>query len=185
MSMMLLFVANSEVAAIPVGFAFFFLNSHRAFFKVLFGCLWLLFLPNTAYLFADLVHFPAQWNSAGGGLRHVILILQFAALEALGIVTFLVAFLPLERIVKPRSREIGIVAILLCNLLVAYGTVLGRWGHVNSWVVFTRPAKVLLAAMQIFRSLHLLELTLLFFVVCNGIYFLFRSTLLRCAKNVL
>ena len=79
---------------------------------------------------------------------------------------------------KPRSREIGVVAILLCNLLVAYGTVLGRWGHVNSWVVFTTPAKVALAAMQIFRSLHL-------FVVCNGIYFLFRSTLLRYAKNLL
>ena len=34
---MLLFVANSEVAAMPVGFAFLFLKSHRAFFKVLFG----------------------------------------------------------------------------------------------------------------------------------------------------
>jgi uncharacterized membrane protein len=176
--------ANCEVAALSVGFAFLFLKSSWPFFKVLFGFLWLLFLPNTAYLFAGLEHFPAQWNSAGG-LRHLTVMLEFAGVEAFGVVTFFLAFLPLERMVKGRSQKMGIAAILLCNLLVAFGTVLGKWGHVNSWVVFTAPAKVALSAMRIFTSVHFLELILLFFVVCNAIYFLSRSTVLRYSKNVL
>jgi uncharacterized membrane protein len=180
----MLMAANCEVAALSVGFAFLFLKSSGAFFKVLFGFLWLLFLPNTAYLFAGLEHFPSQWNSAGGQ-RHLIVILEFAAVEMFGVVTFVLAFLPLERVLKGRSREAGIAAIVLCNLLVAFGTVLGKWEHINSWVVFTRPVKVALAAMQIFTSLRLLELTLLFFVVCNGIYFLFRGALLRSARSIL
>jgi len=173
-------ITNSEVAVLPVRFGSLFLKSKRISLRVLLGLLWILFLPNTSYLFAGLEHFPAQWHSVNG-LQHFDLILEYIAVELFALLTFLLAFLPFKRVIKRLSHGEQVLAIILFNFLIAFGTALGKWKHVNSWVVFTDPIKVALSAVQILTSFSLFELVILFCVICNVIYFLFRRILLRHA----
>ncbi|MGC7872635.1 DUF1361 domain-containing protein [Desulfosporosinus sp. SYSU MS00001] len=177
-------VSNVFVAFVAVGFTYLFLRVLRVgsiILKVFFGLLWLLFLPNTAYLFTDLGHIGYQWSNTVSLSGRMLLIVQYLLLELFGIIMFLFSFLPFEKITDRVSLfERGKVTwLIFFNFLVAYGMVLGRFQHINSWVVFTNPLKVLELALNIFLSFDLLSLVILFGLLCNFIYFLIRRLLLQ------
>lgn len=172
------------VLAIIIGFIF--LKLKWIYFKVIFGLLWLFFLPNTAYIFTDVVRITLHWSSVSMIVR-VGLIIQFILLEIIGLVTYLLTMLPFESMTETWhfSRKEQIIAIVVLNFFVGFGMVLGRTGYVNSYVVFTQPTKVIVAVMNIVTSLNSLGLVLVFGILCNCIYFLFRSLLLRRMKGAL
>lgn len=91
-------VYNSFLAFLAVGFGIFYLQSKWLFFKAIWITLWLLFLPNTIYIFTDLEHLVYQWNYVDPAF-HFALIMQYVCLATVGLITFLVAFLPLENII--------------------------------------------------------------------------------------
>lgn len=153
---------------------------------MLSGILWLLFLPNTIYIVTDVTRIAHHWNTADTTMR-ILLILQYICLELIGLVSFLLAFLPFEKIIRtqPLSQKQQIAAIILFNSLIAFGMVLGRMEYINSWVVFTHPAQVIFSVIEAVASLNLWGLTIVFWMLCNGVYFLFRAMLVRRVNKFL
>jgi len=181
-------VSNCNVALVTVVFTYVFFLSLRArprIVKIIFGVIWLLLLPNTAYLFTDVGHIPYQWNHTVSPTGRILLLVQYLLLELFAVITFLLSFLPFEEVIQrvPVFKRRKVAWLILFNFIVGYGVVLGRFEHINSQVVFTNPLKVLASAIHIFLSLDLLGLTILFGLLCNVIYFLFRSLLLPRIKG--
>ena len=165
-------------ALVSVLFSVLYLKSNKKTLKIIFGILWLLFLPNTAYIFTDVSRITLHWNSLNTLLR-VFLSLQFIVLEIIGLGTFLLSFLPFEKIIKNRSKLEKIFLIILFNFLVGFGMVLGRTGYVNSYLIFMEPLKVLSAIFNIITSFNLLVLTIFYGLICDVVYFVFRSYLFK------
>ena len=175
---------NCFLALLPLGFGYFFITSKNKAVKVICGILWVLFLPNTIYIFTDLEHIIDQWPLVPSYLR-IILLLQYVFLEFVGITTFLIGIFPfekmlmVERYVKKKITK----ELILFNFFIAFGMVLGRVERINSWEVFTNPLKVLNSAMHVITTFDLFGLMILFGLLCNFIYFLFRDRVLYSMKS--
>jgi uncharacterized membrane protein len=171
------------LVAVALGFAIFFLRNR--WLKIVTGFFWLLFLPNTIYIFTDLEHLLAQWNTVPLTL-HLLLLIQYLLFEIVGFITYLLAFLPFEKIVRSvkelKTRRVPF--LIVCNFFIAFGMVLGRVERINSWEVITDPSKVAQSAMNVLSSLDLLSLTILFGLFCNFVYFLFRNRFIRIVKGL-
>lgn len=167
---------NIFLAVVPVVLAYIFIKSQHKPLKVITGILWLLFLPNTIYLFTDMLHILYQWEMVRGWER-VVVALQFAILQIVGFVTFILSFRPFEVILKwlRYNEKKKLWATILFNFLIAFGIVLGRVERVNSWDVFVGHERILQAVINIFTSIELIGLTILFGLFCNFFYFLFRD----------
>lgn len=179
-------LSNVFVALVAVGFTYIFLKVKHKFLKIIFGVVWFLFLPNTAYLFTDTLHIIPQWHSIPVLWQFPFAVLYSIA-EIIGIVTFVFAVLPFERIIKKVSslKKHTIISLIIFNSIIGFGVVLGRWEHINSYVVFTNPVHVLESVTNIVTSSNLLGLTLLLGLVCNGLYFLCRKKALLLLKKIL
>ena len=179
-------IYNCYLACLAVGLGYLALRSKGILLKSLFGLLWLLFLPNTIYLFTDLEHLVYQWHLVRPSVLPLFLF-EYLFLEVIGIITFLLSFLPFEKLLRKvnffKHRET--VMLIIFNFLIAFGMVLGRVERINSWQVFTQPVKVFNSAINVFISPDLLGLTVLFGLLCNFVYFLFRVKLLSLDKKYL
>lgn len=173
-------------AVLAVVLGFLYLKTKWIYLKVIPGILWLLFLPNAAYIFTDVARIALHWSLASGVVR-TALIIQYILLELIGLTTYLLAMLPLESMIRrwhlPKKTQTA--SIIILNFFIGFGMVLGRTEYINSYVVFTQPTKVMVAGLHIVISLNLLGLTLIFGILCNCIYFIFRRPLLRRVKMVL
>ena len=176
---------NSMLAFLAVLLGYFFLQAKPKALKIFFGLLWLVFLPNTIYLFTDLKHILYQWNQVDMFEKSLILI-QYMILEFVGLVTFILAFHPFEKMLEkfaPLKRK-RVALLIAFNFLVAFGLVLGRVERINSWEIVTQPMHVLGAAWHILSSLDLVGLTILFGLFCNFVYFLFHESIMEDTKRV-
>src|SRR5690348_9377811 len=90
---------NSYLAILPVIFSIFLFKMPNRFAKIVVGILWLIYLPNTVYVFTDLHHLIEQWSSLSG-VYSVILIGQYFLLELVGLTCFLLAFYPIEILLR-------------------------------------------------------------------------------------
>jgi uncharacterized membrane protein len=181
-------VSNCIVALFSVGCTYIFLRFLRVksrVLKLVFGLIWLLFLPNTAYLFTDLGHIPYQWTHTASPSGRISLFVQYLLMELFAVMIFFYSCLPFEKIIERvnvfKKREV--IWLILFNFLVAFGMVLGRFEHINSHVLFINPLKVLGSVINIFVSFELLGLTFLYGLLCNIVYFLFRGLLLQRIKK--
>lgn len=173
-------------AVLAVVCGFLYLKTNWVYLKVVWGILWLLLIPNTAYLFIDIERITLHWSAVSTMMR-VALVLEYVCLEIIGLVTFLLAMLPFESMIRARhfSQKQQILASSLFNFLIGFGMVLGRTGYTNSYVVFTQPTKVFLAVITIVISPHLLGLTIFCGVFCNSVYVIFRNMHVYLAKKFL
>jgi uncharacterized membrane protein len=176
---------NCLLAFIAVVLAYLFLKTKNKPLKIILGISWLLFLPNTIYVFTDLLHIIYQWEAVTGWERGVV-VLQFALLQVVGFVTFILACRPFEVILKwlKYNEKKRLWATVLFHFLIAFGIVLGRVERVNSWDVFVGSEKLLQAIVNIFTSVELIGLTVLFGLFCNFFYFLFRDPIFRSAGKL-
>ena len=117
--------------------------------------------------------------------KDVILLVQYVILEIIALITYLISFIPLEKIIHQfhLSKHQQILAITLFNLLLAFGMVLGRMGYTNSYIIFTQPNKIIFFIIKIVTSINLIELVILFGAIINIIYFTFRPFLLKHIKT--
>jgi uncharacterized membrane protein len=177
-------IYNCFLALLPVGFGFLFILIKNPIIKTFFGVLWLLFLPNTIYIFTDLEHLIEQWPLMPL-LYRIPLLLQYIILVTVGIGTFFVALYPFEKLVlmKKRYKQKKYVLLIVFNFFIAFGMVLGRVERINSWQVFTDPMRVIDSAITVLTSLDLLIVLILFGLFCNFLYFLFRRRFLSYMNN--
>jgi len=176
---------NIYLALLALVFGYFALVIRWKWLKIVFGVLWFLYLPNTIYIFTDLEHLIQQWHKIVSS--SFLLILQYLIFELIGIIVFILALVPFEKAVhaSKRYKNKFTIYMILFNFLIAFGMVLGRVERVNSWEIFTAPGKVINAALDIITSLELIGLTVLFGLLCNFVYFLFRDPTHKVFRKIL
>src|SRR3989344_9087192 len=88
---------NISLALIPVVMAFFLRKKLSTVLRILLLVIWFLFLPNTIYIVTDLQYFPYQLLNSNLTFQ-ILLILQYAVLIIISIITYMVALHPFENI---------------------------------------------------------------------------------------
>ena len=179
-------IFNCLLAVIPILFGYFFLATNNIFYKLLSGFLWLIFLPNTIYIFTDLIHIFEQWDKVASYDRPLLL-LQYILLEAIGLSSFIMAMKPFEKFINglklKKNNRVWIV--ILFNFLIAFGMVLGRVQRVNSWDIFLSYEKVSTSIVQAVTTPQYVGLIVLFGLFCNFFYFLFKDSLYRATVKMM
>jgi len=167
---------NLYLAALPVAFSLILFRMPNKFFTAILAFLWLLYLPNTIYVFTDLQHLIEQWSMVGN-IGKGVLLFQYTILEVIGLACFLIAFHPWEKILQKytHSSKQFILGIVGINFLIGFAMVLGRIERVNSWDVLLNPIFVLSSTLHVVTSYEMIGLTILFGLFSNLFYFLFRE----------
>jgi len=169
-------IYNLYLAVLPVIFALFLFKMPNKVTTLFVAFLWLLYLPNTIYVFTDLVHLIEQWPQVDN-LGKILLVVQYTLLEVIGLACFLIAFHPWEKILAKftRTSQQFVLGLIGINFLIGFALVLGHIERVNSWDVLLNPLFVITSTIHIFTSYQMLGLTILFGLFSNLFYFLFRE----------
>jgi uncharacterized membrane protein len=176
---------NVVLALIPLGLSLilFRLKLLRQTFWL--KCLWwliavvfLLFLPNAAYVLTDVIHLIAlmQTPPTPSLWKIVVWVIPLYGLYMLiGFQAYVLSLLNLGYYLKiEKKAEWVLLTELLINLLVAIGIFLGRFQRLNSWYILTRPATFLDAALENFTSHFFVAVTGVTFVILCLLYYLFK-----------
>jgi uncharacterized membrane protein len=170
---------NAFLALIPPIFGWLLLKTRQLALKIAFALIWFIFLPNTLYLITDLPHMTWQWHR----MHHagqIALALQYLTLVLIGLITFILALYPVEKALLqsswPKKKALVPVLIIVTNCFIGLGIVLGRVQRINSWDMIVDIPKVIDASKNIFTSLDLILLVLLFGLFANVYYFLCRKS---------
>lgn len=159
---------NILLALIPVFLGWLLYSEKNKILKASIFIAWLLFVPNTIYVFTDILHFIRIINKVTPFLA-VIATLQYAVLFMVGFLTYIFSLYPIDKMLKSPRYIIGI------NFLIGFGIVLGRVHRLNSWDIIVEIEKVGSAALQIISSPSMISLTILFGLFANFLYFLFKK----------
>jgi uncharacterized membrane protein len=132
-------VWNLTLAWVPlllaVLMAVAYARRHSVVQLVVFGALWLLFLPNAPYVLTDFIHLGESHR-----LFDTLLVGSFAFTGlALGFASLLLVQLVVTR---AGGALLGWVTALLAIFLTSIGVYLGRVIRLNSWDAIKRPHRV-------------------------------------------
>lgn len=154
------------------------IQAKNIYLRLLIGFVWFFFLPNTIYLLTDITHLFEDILVISG-IYLLIDILFYVVLMVLGVVTFIWAMDPFERLLlKTRSKKKLIehkYIIYGLNFLVGFGLVLGRVHRVNSWEVITDTSKVIHFTLETFKSIELMFWVVGFTILSQVVYMKFRK----------
>lgn len=139
---------------------------------------WLFFIPNTIYLFTDILHFMDQINEVDY-FGAIILTAQYAILFIAGLLTYILSMYPIEN--KLRLSPSMIIGI---NFLIGFGVVLGRVYRLNSWDIITEIESVINTILQVISSPEMVLLAILFGLFANFMYFLFRKMIIKYVSKI-
>lgn len=175
-------IVNVILAMIGVLLGWIFLKTYHPLLKVLVFIFWMLFLPNTIYLLTDLQYLPEQLLETEPFFIP-ILIIEYAVLMGLGVVTFIAGLYPLEKFtsrLKMRDKKTFLITLLvLVNFLIAFGVVLGKELRTHSWYVFTEFPRVVEDVSAVLTTPTFLLFVILFGIMNNLIYFTFRRKVIK------
>ncbi|KKR81165.1 MAG: hypothetical protein UU73_C0003G0267 [Candidatus Daviesbacteria bacterium GW2011_GWA1_41_61] len=151
----------------------FFLNTKNSLFKAILFILWFLFIPNTIYLLTDIQYFPEQFFRLEF-ISQIMLIIQYALLLSVGIITYYLGFYNFEKFIKKSGLKfLAFFTLIIFNYLIAFGVVLGKLERIHSWFVFTSPQKVIASSLSLL-NFETLFLVLFFGSAFNVLYFLLK-----------
>jgi uncharacterized membrane protein len=143
---------NLILAWLP--FMFAWVSYRKPFAAIIYGPLWLLFLPNAPYLITDLIHlrqFEAVpiWYDA-------IMLFAFALTGLM--LGFMSLYMMQALVVRRFGHVWGWLFVVVTVGLSGYGVYVGRFLRWNSWDIFTRP-NVLLSdlANSLFNPAYFLK----------------------------
>ena len=169
---------NIGLALLGIIFGWLFFYSKRTVLAYIFFFLWILFIPNTIYLITDLQHISKQWVGINYFERFLI-VSQYLVLAVLGVVSYIVAMHPIEKVFNElklkRRRNVRFIVIVLVNLFIAFGLILGKFQRTHSWYIFTDFNRVISDVTAVLKAQELLGVVLLFGVVINLVYFGFKN----------
>ena len=153
--------------------------------RLFFLLLWLIFLPNTLYLLTDETHLSDSLANTPTPFVPLTL-LFFLLLFILGIITFILALSPLERFLqKTKSIHTSAIflSILLINILVGFGIILGRVERANSWDIFLHPLVLVWNIYALLLSPNLLGASFIWGISANLLYFSLRNWITKIMWN--
>lgn len=168
---------NVGLALLAVLFGYLAFKLSQKIFRGIFFVLLLIFIPNTIYIFTDLLHLPEQLDESTR-VQKIFVSIQYFAFEIAGFLSFIVALYFFERILElfPLiSKKVVPYLIFVFNFLIGFGVVLGRIQRVNSWDIFTNTEGVIYDSLNILTSFELLVLVIFFGLLGNAVYFLARN----------
>ena len=165
---------NVLLAFLPILFGWVMYTAKEKWLKISGGLLWILFIPNSVYIFTDIKHLQKDLAFVDNQLRIFVLI-QYILLLSVGAIAFLLGMHPFEKLIaKAKNKSImhnKRIILILTNLIIGLGIVLGRFQETNSWEVFTNINKVISDSINVFTSHELLVIALLFGIFSNITYF--------------
>ena len=133
-------VWNLFLAWLPFIFSWLTYRFHRKqFLCALFGCLWLLFFPNSPYLVTDLIHIEQLGNVP---LWYDAFMIFSFALTGL-FLGFLSLYLMQALVVRRFGESLSWLFVLSALALSSFGVYIGRFLRWNSWDVFVQPVTLL------------------------------------------
>jgi len=184
---------NSLLAVIPValGWLAFVVNNSKI--KIILLILWLLFIPNTVYLFTDIIHF-VEVLPGMDFVSIILLILQYSILLLIGLLTFVFSLYPIEKMMSSKNKiqsklkkrqrsksfiqENAALIIVMLNSLIGIGIVIGRIYRHNSWDVFFKMPEVIKSMFDMFTSPLMIFLAIFFSIFANFLYFFFKDRII-------
>lgn len=138
-------VGNLFLAWLPLVFAllaaerFDVVKSLRDWKFLALSTAWLLFFPNSPYIFTDLVHVLHAWWPS---FWVVLMLILLCAMTG-----FVAGFLSLQVMHRLATRlwgpVMGWVFVMAVSALTGFGVYLGRFVRLNSWEVVTDPIGLL------------------------------------------
>lgn len=177
---------NVILAVIPVIFGLLAHKTKKTFLKYIFLVVWIVFVPNTLYIASDVIHIPEQWVNLDL-LERFILLIQYLLLEICGLFTFILSLYFFENTLKD-LKVINMIMgseIIVVNFFIGFGVMLGRVERVNSWELVSDPGKILNSMINIFSSSELILQAILFGILANILYFIFKNTVIRLTMKYL
>ncbi|HVZ67294.1 MAG TPA: DUF1361 domain-containing protein [Patescibacteria group bacterium] len=167
---------NVLLAIFPIPFGYLMLKSKNSIGKIIFGLIWLFFLPNSLYLITDIFHIIPDAKEIRGFYLTIDFVIYFV-LILIGILTFITSEYFFEKafLRKKPYKKYDFLILFVLNLLVGFGIVLGRFQTVNSWEVITHPSNVIAKTLGIFTSQNLIFYVILFGIVSQITYYSFRK----------
>jgi uncharacterized membrane protein len=178
---------NISLAVIPVFLGWFMLDVQTKWIKVVLGFFWLIFLPNSIYLFSDIIHLFQQWDTANTFWK-LILIIEYTIVVLAGLLTYVYSMYPFERMIatakKIRKKTMMTVLLIDLNFLVGFGIVLGRIQRINSWDILTNFGSVIRASLDIFASLEQVTIIILLGLFANFLYFLVSQPIIKYTTRI-
>ncbi len=172
---------NLFLALIPVFFGYLMLKAKNKSLKLLYGFIWFIFLPNTAYILVDIVHLFEQLTKVDLVFK-IVLLIQYGLFLLAGALTFIYATYFFERLIgKNKSRP---AILLILNLIVGFGVILGFVQRTNSWYIFTQPLRVIEDTLALLYSPNLVVASFAFGLLVNIIYFYFSKPVIGFGKSI-
>lgn len=156
---------NLFLAWLPLFFSTLMLKEKTRFGKLVWFCLWLLFLPNAPYLITDLVHLEQRLTVP----FYFDLVLLFTAAWN-GLLLGLLSVKNIEEQLQQQFSTVKVKLMLFCIFILSgFGIYLGRYDRYNSWHILTQPFDLLgdigLYILQPVQHIHTWAVTILFAAV--------------------
>jgi uncharacterized membrane protein len=164
---------NVLLALVAVLFGWLMKGAKSKLLQIIFGVAWIIFLPNTLYLFTDIIHFFRNIHHTVG-IYKFLLIFQYLLLLLLGVITYFAAMYPAEKVFVQRMKWNKTTFIIIINGLIAFGMALGRVERISSWYILTNIPRVIHASAHVLTSTKLIILILLVTVMSTLLYFSLR-----------
>jgi uncharacterized membrane protein len=153
---------NLFLAWLPFFFSNLLRKEQNKFGRLVWFCLWLLFLPNAPYLVTDLVHLEQRLPVP----FYFDLVLLFSAAWN-GLLLGLLSIKNIEEHLYQYFSLIKVKIILFgIFLLSGFGIYLGRYDRYNSWHILTQPfdlmTDITLYILRPVQHIHTWAVTILF-----------------------
>lgn len=146
---------NLLLAIVPLVLAYFTylafgrepLGKTKKIFIILLSILWLIFYPNSSYIFTDFIHLIQRGLPGSGpnsrGLGNMLMWFDMIVKSSFafsghiaGLISLFIMHSLWARIWSPLW---GWIMVVLVSIISAYGVFLGRFIRLNSWYLFTQP----------------------------------------------
>lgn len=140
--------------------------------------LFLLFLPNTAYIITDIVHFKKPLRLYPDPFIIGVVTIQFLFLEFAGYWLFVESYRMFEYFTVKRFRvDIGLLRIVMF-FMVSVGVFIGRFLRFNSWDIVVSPHLVVAGMKPLlqFSTLFFLSVFTLLLLLLYSIHDLFFAS---------
>lgn len=142
--------------------------------------IFLLFLPNAAYILTDFIHLVLDIRR-GYPMGTVILFLipQYLFFIGVGFTAYVVSILHLELGLRQRELTVPIVGLeLVIHGFSAIGVYLGRFARLNSWDVLAHPTQLMNTLQTVFLSRHAIAVIMTLFVIFTICHWLWKRILI-------
>ena len=170
-------VLITAIIALVIFNAWILKNLWLSFIFWIIGCgVFILFLPNAAYILTDIVHLVIDIRKGYPmGVIVLILLPQYLLFIITGWQAYVLSIMNVAYWLNRQGWKKYIIATELgLNFLSAIGVYLGRFLRFNSWDIFHRWDNIQRQVLQIFISPNLLLNVLILFLIFSFLYWLFK-----------